>query len=178
MCVSVCGPVYALVYPTMAGRSSCCVVCVCVCVCMWPSLCASVSHSDGRSSCPSGPTVCGPIYALVYPTVTGRSSCCVSVCGPVYELVYPTLTGRSSCCAMCVCMWPSLCASVSHSDGPFSCCAMCVCMWPSLCAGVSHSDGTFFLFCVCMWPSLCASVSHSDGRSSCCVSLYVAQPMR
>jgi hypothetical protein len=49
---------------------------------------------------------------------------CVSVCGPVYALVYPTVTGRSSCC---VCMWSRLCASVSHIDGPFFllCCVYC-----------------------------------------------------
>jgi hypothetical protein len=37
-------------------------------------------------------SICGPVYALVYPIVTGRSSCCVvvlfvSVCGPVYALI-------------------------------------------------------------------------------------------
>jgi hypothetical protein len=122
LCVSACGPVYALVYPTVMGRSSCCVVCVC----MWFRLCASVSHSDGPFflsvfcvsvccpvyaivyRCVSGRSsycvsVCGPVYALVYPIVTGRSSCCVvSVCGPVYALVYPIVTGRSSCC---VCLY-------------------------------------------------------------------------
>jgi hypothetical protein len=70
LCVSVCDPVRALVYPTVVCRSSFCVVCLCgpvytlvyatemdrssfcvVCVCMWHCLCASVSYSDGRSSC-------------------------------------------------------------------------------------------------------------------------------
>jgi hypothetical protein len=41
------------------------------------------------------------------------------VCDPVYTLVYPVVTGRSSYCAVCFCMWYRLCASVSHSDGPF-----------------------------------------------------------
>jgi hypothetical protein len=105
------------------GRSSCCVVCVCmwtnlcvsishsdgsflllccVCVCTWSRLCASVSHSDlVILLVVLGVSVCGPVYALVYPIVAVRSSCCVvlcvSVCGPVCALVYPTVMGRSSC---------------------------------------------------------------------------------
>jgi hypothetical protein len=85
LCVPVCGPVCALVYPTVMGRSSCC---VCVCV-----------------------SVCGPVYALVYPKMTGSSSCCVcvcvSVCGPVCALVYPIVTGRSSCC-VCLYVVPTI----------------------------------------------------------------------
>jgi hypothetical protein len=47
-------------------------------VCLWSRLCLSISHSD-RSffllCCVV--YVCGPVYALVYPIVIGRSSCCV-----------------------------------------------------------------------------------------------------
>jgi hypothetical protein len=71
LCVSVCGPIYALVYPVVMGHTFCC-----VCICMWSHLCASVSRSDGSYFllCVS---VCGPIYALAYPEVMGRTSCCV-----------------------------------------------------------------------------------------------------
>jgi hypothetical protein len=83
---------------------------------MWSRLCASVSHSDGSFLllcfvCVYV-SVCGPVYALVYPTVMGRSSCCVvciSVCGPVYALVY------------------------FHSDGPFFLlCCLCLYVVPSM----------------------------------------------
>jgi hypothetical protein len=75
--VSVCGPVYALVYPTVMGRSS-------GCVCLWSSLCSNVSHSVGSSSCYVFVCVCvcGPVYALVCPIMLGRFFCCV-VCGPI-----------------------------------------------------------------------------------------------
>jgi hypothetical protein len=120
LCVPVRGPVYGLMYPTATSRSSCYVR-----VCMWVRLCASVSHSDGPFFllCVS---VCGPIYAaLVYPTVTiPFFLLCVSVCGPIYGLVYPTVTGRSSCC---VCMWSRLYASVYHSDKPFFLLGVYVC---------------------------------------------------
>jgi hypothetical protein len=54
----------------------------------------------------------------VYRAVIGRSFCCVvSVCGPVYALVYPIVMGRLP--VLCVCMWSRLRASVCHSDGPF-----------------------------------------------------------
>jgi hypothetical protein len=81
-------------------------------------------------------SVCGPVFALVYPIKMDRSSCCVmcvSVCGPVYALVYPIVMDRSFCCVMCVCMWSRLCASVSHSDGPFFLlCCVCLYVVPSM----------------------------------------------
>jgi hypothetical protein len=74
------------------------VMCVCVCVCVWSSLCASVSQNDWS------------LFLL-----------CVPVCVPVNALVYPIMSGHSSCC---VCMWSRLYACESHSDGSFSllCC--------------------------------------------------------
>jgi hypothetical protein len=71
LCVSVCDPVCALVYPIVL----CVSVCGPVCALVYPIvLCVSV---------------CGPVCALVYPIVL-----CVSVCGPVYALVYPIVMGH------------------------------------------------------------------------------------
>jgi hypothetical protein len=120
-------------------------------------------------------SVCGPVYALVYPTVTGRSSCCVCLyVVPSVRWCIPQW--RAVLLVVCVCMWSRLCASVSHSDGPFFL-LCCVCMWSRLCANVSHSGGPFFLLCcVCMWSRLCAGVSHSDGPFFllCCVCVVDA----
>jgi hypothetical protein len=127
LCVSVCGPVYALVYSTVK------VILPVVCACMWSRLGASVSHSDGSSFllCLS---VCSLVYALEYPIVKGllpvvcvciRSRLCasvshsdwsffpLSVCGPFCALLCPAVTGRSSCCVSC------LCASVFHNERSF-----------------------------------------------------------
>jgi hypothetical protein len=34
--------------------------------------------------------------------VSARACVCVCVCGPVYALVYPIVMGRSSCCVVCL----------------------------------------------------------------------------
>jgi hypothetical protein len=85
-------------------------------------------------------------------------------------------------------MWSRLCASVSHSDGPFfllccvypilmgrsCCCVLCVCMW-SVCALVypilMGRSSCCSCCVVCMWSRLCASVSSSDRPFFllCCV---------
>jgi hypothetical protein len=41
--------------------------------------------------------VCGPFYVLVYPIVTGHSSCCVlyvAVYGSAFALFFPLVTDR------------------------------------------------------------------------------------
>jgi hypothetical protein len=54
-------------------------------------------------------------------------------CGPVYALVYPIVTGRSSCCVVCVCMWSRLCACVPRCDRPFFLlCCVCLYVVPSI----------------------------------------------
>jgi hypothetical protein len=59
---------------------------------MWSRLCASVSLSDGA-------------FLLL----------CATVCGPVYALLYPTVMAILA--VVCACVWSRLCASVSHGDG-------------------------------------------------------------
>jgi hypothetical protein len=109
LCVSVCGPVYWLVYPIVMGLSSCCVClyvvpsmgyCIplwwadlpVVCVCMWSRLWASVSHCDG------------PLFLLWCICMWSRLWASVSYCdGPLFLL-------------WCICMWSRLWASVSCCD--------------------------------------------------------------
>jgi hypothetical protein len=101
--------------------------------------------------------------------------CLWCVCAPVHL----TVTGRSSrCVVFCVCIWSRLCASVSHSDGPFfllCCVVLCVSVYDLVYALVSPTvtsrSSRCVVFCVCIWSRLCASVSHSDRPFFllCCV---------
>jgi hypothetical protein len=110
----------------------------CCGVCTWSCICAGVSHSDGA-------------FFLL---------CCVSVCGPVYALMYPIVIERSSCCVVCLYVVPSMrwCIPYWWIVLPV---VLGVCMWSRLCSGVSHSDGAFFLLCcVCLYVvlSMCYSI--------------------
>jgi hypothetical protein len=109
LCVSVRGPVYALVYLIVLGRSSCCIVCLYV-----VHLCSSVSHS----------VVCVCMWSHLFCSVSHS--------------------------VMCVYMWFHLCSSVSHT-------VVCVCMWSRLCASVSHNAGSFFLFCCVFIMNVCSA---------------------
>jgi hypothetical protein len=76
--------VVIVMYLKLLFDRNCCVYFVVPLFCKWSLLCASLSHTDG------------PFFLL-----------CVSVCGPVCALVYPTVIGRSSCC-VCLYVVPSV----------------------------------------------------------------------
>jgi hypothetical protein len=93
LCVSTCGPIYAIDSMGLCMLQWWVVLPV-ACICMWSYLCASVFHSDGS-------------FFLL----------CVSACGPIYALAYSIMMGLLP--VVCICMWSHLWASVSHSDGSF-----------------------------------------------------------